>query len=123
MFIAPAAAWERWGEGLVAHWGPPEVAAVFYTALPASLLAYLCWGATVARTGPRIPSYFGNLLPVFTAVEAWLFLGERIAAYHLLGAVLIFAGIWAALRERPRIDRGDDRADDPPPRAAQPGRA
>ncbi|MHB1689384.1 MAG: DMT family transporter [Thiomonas sp.] len=102
LFIAPFAAFEHWGLGESTHWGTPVVLAIGYAALLASLLAYVCWGTAVARTGAQIPAYFGNLAPVFAAVLSYLFLHEGIALYHLIGAALIFAGIHVALRARPR---------------------
>lgn len=102
LFIAPLAAWERWGLGQVTHWTLPVVLAVAYVAAFASVLAYACWGAAVSRVGPQVPSYFGNLAPVFAAVLAYGLLGERLRLYHVVGAALIFAGIRVALRGRPR---------------------
>jgi drug/metabolite transporter (DMT)-like permease len=40
-----------------------------------------------------------NLTPIFAALLAVPFLGERIAGFHLVGALLIFAGI--AIANRP----------------------
>jgi drug/metabolite transporter (DMT)-like permease len=37
-------------------------------------------------------------MPVFSAGLAWLFLGEEIAAFHLVGAALISCGIVLAGR-------------------------
>jgi drug/metabolite transporter (DMT)-like permease len=102
LFIAPFAAFEHWGMGESTHWGLPVVLAIGYVAVLASLLAYVCWGTAVARTGAQIPAYFGNLAPVFAAVLSYVFLHEGIALYHLAGAALIFAGIHVALRARPR---------------------
>ncbi|OIQ99842.1 putative DMT superfamily transporter inner membrane protein [mine drainage metagenome] len=103
LFIAPFAAYEHWVLGESTHWGAPVVLSIAYAAVLASLLAYVCWGTAVARTGAQIPAYFGNLAPVFAALLSYLFLHEGIALYHLFGAALIFAGIHVALRARPRI--------------------
>ncbi|MDE2121481.1 MAG: DMT family transporter [Betaproteobacteria bacterium] len=100
LFIAPVAAYEHWGQGQQTHWSVHVVLAIGYVSLLASVVAYACWGAAVARVGAQIPSYFGNLAPLFAALLAYLFLGERIAVYHVVGAALIFAGIHVALRGR-----------------------
>jgi drug/metabolite transporter (DMT)-like permease len=47
----------------------------------------------VARTSATLPPYFVNLTPVFAALMAVTFLGEHIALFHLVGALLIFTGI------------------------------
>lgn len=103
LFIAPVAAYARWGLGQTTHWGQPVALGIAYVSLLPSLVAYGCWGAAVGRVGAQIPAYFGNLAPLFAAVLAYLFLGERIAAYHVIGAVLIFAGIHVALRGRASV--------------------
>jgi drug/metabolite transporter (DMT)-like permease len=43
---------------------------------------------------------FVNLIPVFAALLAVVFLGERIAGYHLVAAALVFAGVVLINRER-----------------------
>jgi drug/metabolite transporter (DMT)-like permease len=71
----------------------PVVAALGFIGLFPSVIAYFCWDRAVARTGAALPPYFVNLTPVFAALMAVAFLGERIAVFHLVGAALIFAGI------------------------------
>jgi len=39
-----------------------------------------------------------HLLPVYGALNAWLFLGEMPGWYHLAGAALILPSIWLATR-------------------------
>jgi len=41
---------------------------------------------------------FINLIPVFGAALAMTFLGERLFTYHLLGAALVFSGIFLSVR-------------------------
>ena len=102
LMIAPFAAFERWGLGDAPPWVPSVALAVAYVAVLASLLAYVCWGAAVARTGAQIPSYFANLMPLFVAVLQWLFLHQGIRLFHVAGGALIFAGIHVSLRARTR---------------------
>jgi drug/metabolite transporter (DMT)-like permease len=54
----------------------------------------------VREVGPNPAGVMLNLMPVFSAGLAILFLGERLAAYHWLGAVLVLAGILLAGRRR-----------------------
>ena len=72
------------------------IAALAFIGLFPSLVAYFCWDRAVARTGAALPPYFVNLTPVFAALMAVVFLGEHIAVFHLVGALLIFAGIMIA---------------------------
>ena len=41
---------------------------------------------------------FVHLMPVFGVLLAWLFLGERLAPYHMAGIVLILTGIFITSR-------------------------
>jgi drug/metabolite transporter (DMT)-like permease len=43
---------------------------------------------------------FMYVMPVLSILMAYLFMGERLAAYHLAGFALIFAGIFLTLRPR-----------------------
>lgn len=63
------------------------------------------WGAytgyaRLQRTlGPGVASLVMYLSPLWTAALAWLLLGERLAAYHVVGAVLVLAGVFLATRK------------------------
>ncbi len=105
VMIAPFTLWARFALGEVSHWAPSGIAAVLYVSLGASLLAYVCWGEAVARTGAQVPVYFANLLPVFVALLSFVLLHERIHVFHLVGAALIFGGIHVSLRGRSRLGR------------------
>ena len=98
--ILPFMLAERWIGGETTHWGGPVWLALAYVAVLPSLLAYWCWGSAVGKVGAQIPSYFGNLAPLFAALLSWLFLNETIHWYHLWAALLIFAGIHVALNAR-----------------------
>jgi drug/metabolite transporter (DMT)-like permease len=85
-----------------------NLAAISYTAIFASLLAYLAWNNAVRVLGAAKAALSNYLMPVFTAVLAWLLLGEGLQGYHWLGAALIFTGLllgtqgWAKLRQATR---------------------
>lgn len=71
----------------------PNLLALIYVALCASVLGFLFWNAGVAAIGPSRTGLYINLMPVFGAVLAVIFLGEQIAFYHLFSGLLVFAGI------------------------------
>jgi drug/metabolite transporter (DMT)-like permease len=70
-----------------------NLAAIGYTAVFASLVAYLAWNHAVRVIGAAKAALSNYLMPVFTAVLGWLLLGEGLQGYHWLGALLIFAGL------------------------------
>lgn len=73
-----------------------NLAAIGYTAVFASLLAYLCWNHGVRVLGAARASMASYLMPVFTALFGWLLLGEHLAAYHWIGGGVILAGLLLA---------------------------
>jgi drug/metabolite transporter (DMT)-like permease len=72
---------------------PTNLAAIGYVALFPSVLAYVFWNRAVAEMGPNRTGQYMHLIPVFGAGLAVLLLGERLHAYHLLGALMIAGGI------------------------------
>jgi drug/metabolite transporter (DMT)-like permease len=75
-----------------------SVAALVSVALFSSVLAYIFWNHGVERVGASVAGLFVHLMPVFGVVLAWLFLGERLALYHVAGIALILTGIWITSR-------------------------
>jgi drug/metabolite transporter (DMT)-like permease len=55
----------------------------------------------MARLGPRRTSVLFALGAPFTAVLAWLFLDDGLAAYELAGVALILCGVYSAVLSRP----------------------
>ncbi len=70
-----------------------SVLAVLYVGVFASVVAYVCWNRGVHLIGPNTASLFLHLLPVFATLLAVMLLGERLHGYHVVGGVLVAAGI------------------------------
>ena len=66
-----------------------------------SVLGMLMWTRGNQLIGPNRAAVYMNLLPLFGALMAVLFLHETIALHHLVGGVLIGGGIWLVLRKTP----------------------
>ena len=75
-----------------------SVGAAVYLSLGATLIAVYFWSAAIRSLGANRTAIFINLIPVFGAALAVGFLGERLYAYHLIGAGLVVAGIFMAIR-------------------------
>ena len=73
-------------------------AALVGVALFSSVLAYIFWNRGVAEVGASVAGLFVHLMPVFGVLLAWLFLGERLAPYHVGGIALILGGIFITSR-------------------------
>jgi drug/metabolite transporter (DMT)-like permease len=70
------------------------VVVILALALLVSVFGNLMWNLGNRIIGPSRAAMFINLIPVFSAVLAVSFLGERIYTYHWIGALLIGLGIW-----------------------------
>lgn len=65
-----------------------------------SILSYICWNYGVKITGSATASVFMYLIPVFTSIIAFFFLGERLFAYHFIGGSMILVGLILSSRNR-----------------------
>ncbi|WP_434457937.1 DMT family transporter [Stutzerimonas urumqiensis] len=79
----------------------PNLAAIVYTALFASLIAYLAWNNGVKVVGAAKAAITSYSMPVFVAILGWLLLGEALQPYHWVGGGLIFGGLLLATLQRP----------------------
>lgn len=73
-----------------------NLAAIGYVALFPSVLAYLFWNRAIAAIGASRTGHFMHLTPAFGTLLAVLLLGEQVHGFHLLGGLLIAAGILLA---------------------------
>ena len=71
---------------------PVVIGGIGYVALFPSIVAYFCWNRGVAVIGANRTGLFINLIPVFAAILAILFLGESLRTFHLVGMALILLG-------------------------------
>jgi drug/metabolite transporter (DMT)-like permease len=92
LWMLPAYGWQAThGAGL-----PTSLAAwiaIGFVAIFSSALAHALWVRGVASIGPSRAGVFIHLLPLFGAVLAITFLGERFATYHAVGAALVLCGV------------------------------
>jgi drug/metabolite transporter (DMT)-like permease len=95
--LLPFYLWE-----LAVHGGTPLTATTvpvfLYVGLFPSVLAYLFWNHGVAAVGPSQAGMFMYLIPVFAALMASIFLGERLYGHHAVGAALILSGLYLSTR-------------------------
>ncbi len=93
--LAPLYCWEAASAAPVAF-SPGVVAGIAYTGVFPSVLATLFWNQAVAAVGANRSGQFMNLVPVFGITLAVIFLGEALQPFHLVGAAVIFTGIYLA---------------------------
>jgi drug/metabolite transporter (DMT)-like permease len=72
---------------------------VIYASIFPSLIAPLVWMMAIQRLGPTRTSIFMNLMPVFTALIAFVWLKEAWTIYHSIGGAIILFGIVLAQKK------------------------
>jgi drug/metabolite transporter (DMT)-like permease len=98
LLLAPLAAAELLFFGGRIDFAPASVAAMLYVGIFPSFIGYVFWNRAVAEVGSNVAGIFIHLMPAFGSLLAWMFLGERIRLFHLVGIALILAGIWLTAR-------------------------
>jgi len=101
VFLLPLAAAEAISGRAMEPPGPGALAAIAYVAIFPSILAYLCFNRGVELIGANRAGPFFHLIPLFGAILAFTFLGERPQLYHAVGAALVIGGVVLASRPPP----------------------
>lgn len=76
-----------------------NISSVLYAGIFPSLVAPFLWMLAVQYLGPNRTSIFMNLMPVFTAIIASIWLAEHWTMYHTTGGILILVGIVLAQKK------------------------
>ena len=77
-----------------------SIGAILALALLVSVFGNLMWNTGNRLIGPARAAIFINLIPVFGAVLAMVFLDERLYDYHLAGGALVGLGLYLAAVQR-----------------------
>ena len=75
------------------EWSWPLIGIFLYLGLGASVIAFLSWNYAIARLGAGKASLFGNLIPVFSALEAMLILDEKLSLFQAIGGFVVICGL------------------------------
>lgn len=66
---------------------------ILYLGLGTSVIAFLFWNRSIKELGAGRTALFGNLIPIFSSIEAVIILGEKINYIHIISFLLIVAGL------------------------------
>jgi drug/metabolite transporter (DMT)-like permease len=75
------------------QWTSGMYLTILYLGIGNSVIGFLCWNGSIARIGAARTSLFGNLIPVFSTIEAVLLLGEQFTVIHFISGIIVIAGI------------------------------
>ncbi len=93
--LLPASAWEV-ASGASLVWTAKTIAGIMYLGAIASIFCYWCWTRAITAIGPGNASLIYYTMPLFSGVEAMLFLHEAPHWTHFAGGALIIAGVVVA---------------------------
>lgn len=92
LFIAaPAVYAQNWADVSTVGW-----LGLVYSSAFAIVIAYILWNYGVKRIGSARTAIYNNLTPVIAAFGAAIFLGEPLTVFKIVGAIIIFLGLYLA---------------------------
>ncbi|MGD0434607.1 MAG: DMT family transporter [Acetobacteraceae bacterium] len=101
LMVVPFYLWElSRGVTMTNHW--QNFVGIGYMAVFPSFISYLLFNRGVQLIGAARAGQSTHLMPIFGSVMACLCLGEELHLYHLIGVILIGAGIILAQLKTPR---------------------
>jgi drug/metabolite transporter (DMT)-like permease len=97
--LIPLLLWELHARPMMAF-DTKNLLSLLYVAVFPSTIAYLCYNRGVHLIGANRAAPFFHVVPVLGSVMAFVFLGERPQLFHLVGFVLVIAGVFVASRKQ-----------------------
>uniref|UniRef100_UPI004047E9E6 DMT family transporter n=1 Tax=Aliarcobacter sp. TaxID=2321116 RepID=UPI004047E9E6 len=70
---------------------------LIYMVIFPSILSFYFWNRATIEIGANKAGQFTHLMPIFGSVLAYIFLGEVLHAYHIMGIILIAFGIYLSI--------------------------
>jgi drug/metabolite transporter (DMT)-like permease len=78
---------------LIAEHSTRAIMALVYLAVFGSIIAFIFFNYSVKILGAAKTDFFTNIIPVLTAVVAWLILGESLNLQKIAGIAIVLAGL------------------------------
>ncbi len=98
LLLVPFSVWE-YSTGVTLQPDALTIATLIYVVIFPSTLAYLFFNRGIALIGPNRAAPFFHLVPVFGSAMAIVLLGEQPRLFHLVGYLLVLAGVVIASRQ------------------------
>ena len=95
IIVLPFFIWEM-NQSPAVEWNGHLLLSILYLGLGASVICFFIWNVAIHKLGAGRTALFGNLIPIFSSMEAVLFLHEQFTWVHIVSMVLVFAGILLA---------------------------
>lgn len=92
LMVFPFFVWET-NHSPAVEWNGSLVLSILYLGLGASVICFLIWNAAIGKLGAGRTALFGNLIPIFSSIEAALLLHEDFTWIHVVSMIIVFTGI------------------------------
>jgi drug/metabolite transporter (DMT)-like permease len=92
LLVLPFFIWEM-GQTPAISWNSDLVVSILYLGLGASVICFWIWNIAIGRLGAGRTALFGNLIPVFSSIEAAFILHEDFTWVHVISMTIVFIGI------------------------------
>ncbi|PFG05172.1 DMT family transporter [Bacillus sp. es.034] len=81
------------------------VQSILYTGVISTVVCMVLWNVGVNKLGPSTSGLFLNFNPVFTALLAFVFLGEKMNGLQATGSAIVLAGcvLFSVLKTKPKM--------------------
>lgn len=86
----------EWNRSPAVHWNSHLVFSVLYLGAGASVICFFIWNIAIRNLGAGRTALFGNLIPVFSSLEAVLLLHEEFSSVHIVSMLLVITGVLLA---------------------------
>lgn len=92
LLVLPFYVWEL-NHTPAVEWNGKILLSILYLGLGASVICFLLWNRAIKVLGAGRTALFGNLIPVFSSVEAAIILHEQFTWVHIVSMLIVFVGI------------------------------
>jgi len=92
LFLLPLFIWEVFYSAPI-NWNLQLILIILYLGIGTSVISFLLWNAAIARLGSARTALFGNLIPIFSTLEAVWILNEKITVIHFISGLLVIIGL------------------------------
>ena len=66
---------------------------IIYLSVGASVICFWIWNIAIQKLGAGRTALFGNLIPIFSSIEAVLWLHERFTINHIISMTIVLMGL------------------------------
>ena len=78
------------------HWNIQLTISILYLGVGASVICFFIWNISINILGAGRTALFGNLIPIFSSLEAVFILNENFSWIHVISMLLVFSGLLLA---------------------------